>query len=170
MTQARRRIFWLILVIICALVQMTCLDFITIQGVKPSLVILLVIYFGISDGDERAMFTGTVCGVFQDVIGNVVLGHHVLPSVLVGYLTGRMAQRLITDHPAVKAGMVFLGSMIHGAIFVLILYIQNPGEDTSFLFFANVVPQAFYTAMLTPVVFYLLDRVFRQPDTVQKLR
>ena len=157
----RKNLYWAIAVIAAALVETTWLKAISVMNVTPNLTLLLVIYFAIAEGEERAMWTGALGGVFQDVARSAVLGHHVLTLVLVGYATGRIATRLVTEHPAVKALMVFSASILCGLLTIFIQYVQDPGLATMHNFVARVVPEAFYTALFTPVLFFLLDRSFR---------
>ncbi|MBI4556452.1 MAG: rod shape-determining protein MreD [Candidatus Hydrogenedentes bacterium] len=158
----RRTFWWMTLVIAASLIQSTWLDVIRIAGVLPDLPLLLVVYFAIVEGEERAMFTGVIAGLIQDVATDVALGHHVLCLVLVGYAAGRIATRLIADHPAVKAGLVFLASFTNGLIYTLILYVQQPDIAGLNKLAASVIPGAFYTTLVTPVIFFLLDRSLRR--------
>ena len=160
----RRKILWVVLVVAAALVQTTWLDAIRLQGVMPDLTLLLVLYFAMADGEERAMFTGLLGGLYQDVAGNAVLGHHILCNVVVGYVAGRVARRLITEHPAVKVGLVFCASVAHGLLFTCVQYVQTPEMSALHTILASVLPGAFYTALLTPLVFLVLARSFRGRD------
>jgi rod shape-determining protein MreD len=162
----RKNLLWASIVIAASLIQMTWLDAIRIQGVLPDLTLLLVLYFAISEGEERAMFTGVLGGLCQDVTGNAVLGHNILCNVVVGYVVGRMAHRLITEHPAVKVGLVFLAVIIHGFLFTCIQYVQTPYMSATRTILATVLPGAFYTALVTPVAFFILDRCFRTHEEI----
>lgn len=157
----RRNLLWAIAVTAAALIETTWLKAISVMDVTPNLTLLMVIYFAIADGEERAMFTGAVGGVFQDVARSAVLGHHVLCLVIVGYASGRIATRLVTEHPAVKAGLVFCASIVCGLLEILVQYVQDPNLAAMHNIVARVVPGAFYTALFTPVLFFLLDRSFR---------
>ena len=160
----RRNVVWAVFVVAAALIQTTWLDALRVQGVLPDLVLLLVVYFAIEDGEERAMFTGVLGGLYQDVVGNAVLGHHVLCHVVVAYMTGRVARRLITQHAAVKVGLVFFASLTHGFLFVCIQYVQTPEMSAVHTFLVSVVPGAFYTALATPLLFFILGRAFRRKE------
>jgi len=160
----RRNLLWMVVVIAAALVQTTWLDAIRVEGVLPDLTLLLVVYFAVADGEERAMFTGLLGGVYQDVAGNALLGHHVVCHVLVGYFVGRVMRRIILDHPVVKVMLVMLASLSHGLLYVCIQYVQTPGMSAIHAIMATVVPGAFYTALATPVVFFGLGRLFARPD------
>ena len=160
--RVRRNALWVIVVIGAALIQSTLLDAIKIQGVQPDLIVLMVVYFALTEGEERAMFTGALGGVYQDVAGDAVLGHHILCNVIVGYATGKLATRLIVEHPAVKAGLVFCAGLVHGLTFTAIQYMQNPGMSAIYTVATSAIPGAFYTALCTPVVFLLLAWMFHR--------
>jgi rod shape-determining protein MreD len=160
----RKNLLWLFVTVFLALVQSTLPDWLKVQGVTPDLVLLVVVYFALLDGEERAMLTGTIGGMFQDVASETVVGHHIICLVIVGYVVGRLATRLITDHPAVRVGLVFLAGLLHGAIFTAVAYVQRPDLSALYTIGVAVVPAAFYTALFTPLVYFFLTRLFRRQD------
>lgn len=164
----RRNIRWAAVTIVAALIQTTWLDAIRFQGVLPDLILLLVVYFAIADGEERAMFTAVLGGIYQDVAGNYSLGHNILCLAIVGYIVGRVSTRLIIENPAVKAGLVLLASIAHGVLFTFILYVQKPHISAVYTISASVVPGAFYTALLTPLVFLVLAWSFHRDDLLKR--
>ncbi len=157
----RRNALWLVIIIATALVQATWLDAVRIANVVPDLILLLVVYFAISFGEERAMYTGVIGGLFQDVANTTTIGHNVLCHVIVAYATGRIANRLVTENPAVKTGLVLCAALVHGMLHSALLYIAQPQLANMGDIVARIVPSAFYTAIATPFVFFALDRIFR---------
>ena len=158
----KKLLVWAGIVVAAALIQTTWPDAIKFAGVVPDLTILIVVYFAIEEGEERAMFTGALGGLFQDVAGQATLGHNVLCNVLVGYAAGRIATRLIPDHPAVKVTLVFAASLAQGVLSTAVQFLQQPDVGPVRLIFGNVIPGAFYTAMVTPLIFLVLDRSLRR--------
>jgi len=144
---------WIVLVTGAALVQTTWLRAIAVREAVPDLILVLVVYAAITEGEERAMFTGLLGGIFQDVSGGAVLGHHVLCLVLVGFVVGRLTTRLITEHPAVKIALVFSAAFLHGLLYTCIEYVQHPGSRPMHQILAGVIPGTFYTAVFSPVIF-----------------
>lgn len=157
----RKNILWAVVVVAAALLQTTWLDVIRLQGVLPDLTLLLVLYFAIFHGEERAMFTGLLGGLYQDVASNTLLGHHILCHVLIGYWVARLARRLITEHPAIKVGVVLCTAVIHGVLYTGIQYVLTPDMSAIHTILSAVLPGAFYTALVTPAVFLVLARAFR---------
>jgi len=156
-----RRIGWLIAVILLSLLQTNWPEWAKLQEVLPDFILLLTVYFALTDGEEIAMYTGVIGGLYQDAASNTVLGHHVLCLVIVGYVVGRMSNRLITDHPAIKAGIVFVAALVHGVLFTFVDFVQNPAIGAMYTMATRVVPAAFYTAVITPLVFMVLGWFFR---------
>lgn len=157
----RKNILWVVVVVAAALIQTTWLDAIRLQGVLPDLTLLLVLYFAIFHGEERAMFTGLLAGLYQDVAGNSLLGHHVVCNVVIGYAAARLVHRLITEHPAVKVGVVLCAGVVHGTLYTFIQYVLTPDMSALHTIFSTVLPGAFYTALVTPLAFVVLSKVLR---------
>ena len=156
----RKNILWAVAVVTAVLIQTTWLDAIRLQGVLPDLTLLLVVFFAVTDGEERAMFTGVLGGIYQDVAGEAVLGHHVLCNVVAAYAVGRLSRRLVLDHPVVKVGLVGAASLLHGALYLSIQYVQSPALPVLHRILNSVVPGAFYNALVTPIVFGILAWLF----------
>jgi rod shape-determining protein MreD len=157
-----RYIIWSLMIVVAALVQTTWVDAISIYGAHPELVLLLVVYFAVADGEEWAMWTGAIGGLFTDVAMSARLGHNMLCYVVLGFVLGRICRRLITDSPAVKVSLVFLGALFKGILWVFLYNIMNPGFGATAQFFNQSIPTAFYTAVAAPPVFFLLDRRFKR--------
>jgi rod shape-determining protein MreD len=168
----QRNMLWAVVIVALALLQYTWLDALRLGDVVPDLTVLLVVYFALNGSIERAILTGALAGVFHDVIHASVLGHHVLVYVAVGYAAGQMSARLVLDHPAVKAGLVFLAALSAGVLYFLLNYVQHPSAGLLAPLVKEAVPQAFYTALATPIVFAVLNRLFgeRQAEPVEKTK
>ena len=152
---------WVITVIALALLQTMWPDLLKVQGTQPDLVLILVVYFAMAEGEERAMFTGLLGGMYGDVASNTVLGHHVLGLVLAGYFTARVSTRLVTEHPAVKAGLVLSAAAGSGILYTAVLYVQQPDEPFLNRLVLTVAPGAFFSAIVSPLLFYVCTRMFR---------
>ena len=161
MGNMRKNILWFVLLLLAAGIQATWFEGLQYRGAMPNLVLLLVVYFSLSDGEERGMLTGALGGLFQDVAAGSALGHHVVCHVIVGYIVGIGGHRLVTGHPAVKAGIVFISGIVHALLFASIAYIQDPARGIIAPVVRIGIPGAFYTAVVTPFVFIALDTLRR---------
>jgi len=157
----RLNVLWIVIIIATALIHATWLDAVRVEGVLPDLILLLVVYFAIAFDEERAMYTGVIGGLFQDVASTTSIGHNVLCYVLVAYATGRIANRLVTENPAVKTGLVLCAALIHGLLHSALFYVAQPQLASIGDIIGRIVPTAFYTAIATPIIFFMLDKIFQ---------
>jgi rod shape-determining protein MreD len=159
----RQNSVWAAMVIAAALLEATWPQALSLQRVVPDLIVVLVVYFSIAEGAERGMYTGVLGGMFQDVAGNTGIGHHILCLVIIAYVVGRMASRLITENPYVKTVTVLLASMVHGILYLAVEYVQKVDMNALKMMSFSIVPQACFTALLTPFVFLLVSRLRSTP-------
>jgi rod shape-determining protein MreD len=158
----RDYIIWLVCIVFAALIQTNWPEILRFQEVSPDIIIVLVVYFAIAYGEERAMFTGVIGGLYQDVAVNTTLGHHVLCYVIIGYTIGALATRLVSEHAAVKAGLVFLAGFCQGVFFIGIQFALQPQRGILYPILSTAAPIAFYSAVVTPVVFFVMERIFHR--------
>ncbi len=154
----KRALWWLGGTVLMALVQTSWPEALKLQDTAPDLVLVLVVFYAMRDGEEKAMFTGLVGGLYQDIAVDTALGHHVLCYVCVGFLAGSISLRLVTEHPVVKAFLVFMAGLAHTGLFCLIQYLQEPARGLLAPWLAMGVPASSYSALLSPLLFIVAGR------------
>ena len=73
---------------------------------------------------------------------------------------------MITEHEAIKAGLVLLASFAQGVLFLAIQYVQEPQGGMLYPVLSNAVPTAFYSAVVTPIVFIAVERIFHRREAI----
>ncbi len=159
-------ILWILAILVLVIFQITWPGTLKIEGTVPNLPLIAIIYIALHYGEERAMIASIFAGLYLDVAANSSLGLHILCLVVPGFIFGRISARLISLHPAIKATLVFLATIMYGIIFNVISYFQNPYTNFLFTLIADTIPQAFYTAILTPIVFWLVGGFFNLTDSL----
>lgn len=162
----KSRVFflWCFCTLLAAMIQTNWPNLLKLQEVSPDIILVVLVYFAIAYGEEWAMFTGLLGGLYLDVAVGTTLGHYVLCYVVTGYILGRLSTRLITEHAAIKAGAVFAAGTGWGILYASIQYVQRPQSGMIQPLITNFIPTAFYSAIITPLVFLTLDRIFHRRD------
>ena len=137
----RKNVTWGIATVAAALIQTTWLDALQVKGVYPDLVLLMVIFFALTEGEERAMFTGVLGGLFQDVASDLVIGHHVLCYVIIAYVTARVSNRLITEHPRRQSRSRHVRRPRQRHPLHFVLSVQDPQTESLHRIISLVVPK-----------------------------
>ena len=58
------------IIVVVLLIQLTLINSFTIQGVKPDLILLVVMVFSLLQGAEEGSISGFVSGLLQDVFSS----------------------------------------------------------------------------------------------------
>ena len=114
-----------ILIIICFVLQTSLLPLIEIANINPNLLLILTVSFGLMRGRMEGMFVGFFCGFLYDIYFGFIIGPYMLIYMLIGYCNGFF-------HRLYQVDDILL------PVIIMIF---------------DVIPDMFYTAILTVVVF-----------------
>ncbi len=133
--------------------ESTVLQFVRVAGVKPDLVLVLVVFYAIINGSREGAFWGFMGGLAQDFLSGYYLGMNTLSLTVIGYLVGLGHTRLFRENQFVLAGIAFLATLAVEAIrYLLILSLGItvlPGEAL----WGLILPLGVYNAAVA-LLFY----------------
>ena len=84
----RRKMVTALLILVCILLQSTVCQMISIASIKPNLLIILIVSFGLMRGRRSGMMIGFFCGLLTDLFFESVLGFNAIIYMWVGYFSG----------------------------------------------------------------------------------
>jgi rod shape-determining protein MreD len=87
-----------LIIFLCAMViQTSILHFFTIGGVKPDLILIIVVYLGLVKGSDVGCLSGFFFGLVEDAYSKMDLGTNALTKTFLGFLCGLGGKRLYTQ-------------------------------------------------------------------------
>jgi rod shape-determining protein MreD len=167
----RRTLSLVAILITAVLLQSTVFSQVRLLGAKPELMYLVVIVLAIIEGPAEAAVVGFAGGMFQDFFLNQPKGITALTLTLLGYTVGLARQFIVSPSPLLPTLMVAVGTFA-GVIFYETVAFLLGTLDVETVFFLRVaLLSAAYTALLTPLVYPVLRRVFEgsRPRRVVRL-
>jgi len=152
----------IILLVVCAgFIQVGAFDYIEIAGIKPDLLLVIVIYISLACQGPETIKAAITAGIIKDVTSSAVFGSYVLSFLALGLLLNYHQRRFYKER--IPAQMMFgLCSYIFVAIFVFgINLIAQRGIGPFYPFFDVAIKGALYTGFISPLVFFTASRVLR---------
>ena len=136
------------------LFQATFLDAIAINGIKPDLVLIFVVFNGFLLGPREGAFLGYAGGLIQDLFLGSYLGLNALTLMLAGFLAGICGERLYKENSLIVAMVTFFASLASLSLYYILL--RYLSLEIHFLpaFLQIIIPTALYSTLLVPL-FYL---------------
>ena len=106
-----------LIVFFCAMViQTSVLHFFTIGGVKPDLILIIVVYLGLMKGSDVGCVSGFLFGLVEDAYSGMYFGTNALAKTVLGFLCGMTGKRLYTQSLFAHMLCVVIGTGIHAMI------------------------------------------------------
>jgi len=158
----KRNAILLLLGILFLTLQTTLLSYLPIQRIRPDIVLVLVLHWGLTlppvSGGIHALFLGYLMDLFS---GNS-LGLFTFTRPLLFYLARLFRGRLYLESLPSQSLFVFVFALFEAFLILILLSALNPASPGHLypLFFRFFLPQSFLTGMITPFLFFLLQKIF----------
>ena len=154
------------LAIVLALALQPLLTRFLIRGtVVVDLVLVVVVYVGLTSGPVVGLLTGTAAGLVQDTLSSGVIGIGGLAKTVVGFLAGVVGTRFIVVHPIPRFVVFVAATVVHAVVFIglyVLLNLRPFGEP-----YVAVGGQAIGNAVIGVVAFQLIEML---PGAVERRR
>lgn len=112
----RRYVGIALLFLVSMVLQTTVFDFLKVAGVKPDLVVLLVIYFAFTNGPYKGAAFGLLIGLLEDLIVGYNVGLNALALLFTGFLAGWFETKMYKENLVIAFLVVFLGSIVSQSV------------------------------------------------------
>lgn len=154
-----RTYFILVLVIF---LQLTVLDHIRIFGVKPDLVIIPVIFFGLFLGRGMGLESGLAAGLMKDLFALDFFGINAFCLALTGFFAGILGSKFSRESKRTQGLLVlFLNAFSMTAHFIVVsVFSKWTNLDFGKYFVNSVIPASIYTALISIPVFFKLTDIY----------
>ncbi|MGQ9823683.1 MAG: rod shape-determining protein MreD [Desulfotomaculales bacterium] len=145
-----------------AFLQVTVLDAIGIFGLKPDLVVVLVIFYGFLFGQREGAFWGFVGGFLLDMATGSYFGLNVLDHLVAGYLAGVVQGALYKDNPFVVSLTTLLVCFFSGFLHYLLLLYLGITVSPGVALFRIAFLAALYNAAVALILFRWFFRAYKR--------
>ena len=160
-----------IILITAFLIQLLFLDHIKIAGVKPDLLVLMVVFFAIFFGPGTGAEAGFVSGLFKDTYSLDIFGVNIVLLSMMGLIAGMLSPKLFKESKLTQGLLVFASSVLYmiihyftSSLILKIAYVTLPEY-----LYGLILPSSFYTAMLSVLLFPVLINRYRLKENAEYL-
>lgn len=152
----RRKVTMAVLILVGIILQSTVCQMISIASIKPNLLIILIVSFGLMRGRRDGMLTGFFCGLLTDIFFNSIIGFNALIYLWVGYFSGYFYRIFYDDDIKTPLFLISVSDLVYGIVQYGFMFLMR-GRIHFFYYLGRVIlPEVFYTLMVTIVVYRLL--------------
>lgn len=147
-------ILFLLLGLIAITLQSTFFSYFTIMGVKPDLLLIMVVFTAFIKGSKYGGIFGFMLGLIEDLITGRFIGMNALIKGSLGYLIGLTEGKIYKENLLAPGLLLLLASLLQGVLTVLLFNITGTNFALKEQMYKIIIPTAIYNAGLGPL-FYL---------------
>jgi len=156
-----RRILSLTAVIVTALLlQSTVFAQVKLLGVRPELMYVVTILMAIIEGPSEGAIVGFAGGMAQDFLLDQPKGITALTLTLLGYAIGLARQYIVSPSPLLPTILVAVGTFAGVIFYEIVSFLLGQLNDPLAFSLRVALLTALYDAVLTPLVYPVLRRIF----------
>ncbi len=145
----------LVTIAVALALQTTLARFLVHGSIGVDLVLVAVVYLGLTTGPVAGLVSGSVAGLAQDALASGVVGIGGLAKTIVGYLTGLVGTAFIVTQTVPRFLMFFGATIIQAAVTLTLDAVLQRGVQT--IPIASITAQAVGNALLGVVLFQLTE-------------
>ena len=156
-----RRILSLTAVIVTSLLlQSTVFAQVKLLGVRPELMYIVTILMAIIEGPSEGAIVGFAGGMAQDFLLDQPKGITALTLTLLGYAIGLARQYIVSPSPLLPTILVAVGTFAGVIFYEIVSFLLGQLNDPLLFSLRVAFLTAVYDAVLTPLVYPVLRRIF----------
>ncbi|MFN8524047.1 MAG: rod shape-determining protein MreD [Chloroflexota bacterium] len=152
---------WLTVVVMAASVEVSVLSRLDLWGLRPNVVLLLVVCWSLVRGFEEGTIVGLVGGLAMDFGSGAILGVHTSALALVSMLIALSESTLYRGSLAFFAGTAVLVTACYHGAQLLVLWATSQDIPPFIQLVRVITPIVLINVLLFPAVFVLAQRVAR---------
>lgn len=160
-----RILVWTLVIILTTVVQATIMPLISIKGVSPDLLLIIVVSVSLLFGKDHGVGTGFFAGLIQDLASGNIFGVYTISKLSTGYLFGMAERKVFKEHILLPILAVALATVFSGLIAMFVLIILGYKISLLPALTSRVLPAVIYNMVFSiPIhraIFVLSQRLNR---------
>ena len=153
---------WFVVMLLAVSLQSTLIPAIAVGGIRPDLVLVVVVSAALADGKETGILCGIFGGLLQDLLSAGPFGVNTLSKMLVGLLVGIYEHKVNKKNLFMPLVAVSAGTFAAMAVNMAFLLGYAQGEAVLTLLIQTPPTLAYHLLLVVPVHFVILRLKRRQ--------
>lgn len=113
---------WGVLIVLALVLQATLVPLITIKGVRPDLLLIIVVSSGLLLGKEQGLGLGFFAGLLQDLASGNIFGLNLLAKMATGFLAGVAERKVFKENILLPVMGITTATLFNGAVSLVMLF------------------------------------------------
>ena len=150
------------IIVVALVIQLTLINSVTILGLKPDLIMVVVVVFSLRNGEKEGTISGFASGLLQDIFSTGLLGINALAKTVIGFTCGILKEKIFHEHILFIIPIItFIASFIQSILVFLLLRAFGIEYNLAWSLKQIALPEALYSSLLSPFIFLIINKLFQ---------
>ena len=150
------------IIVVALLIQLTLINSITILGLKPDLIMIVVVVFSLMKGEKEGTISGFASGLLQDIFSIGLLGINAFAKTVIGFTCGLLKEKVFHEHILFLIPVItFIASLIQSILIFLLLRAFGIEYSLAWSLKQVALPEALYSSLLSPFIFLAINKLLQ---------
>ena len=166
-----KRILIYFALIMLAFILQTCIfPLIDFLWISPNLLLIVTFSYGLIYGSSTGILCGFFAGLMMDLFYNEPFGIFILLYCYLGFFSGMFKDNYRTDSLILPLLVCFLCELCYNAAMLIYRLMMLGSLNLRFIFTKMILPDIFFTMVVTVIAYRIFLRVNRKLDKLDNLR
>lgn len=160
--------YWVLagILLVAYLIQSVVAIYLSIGGITPDILLVIVVIFGLLFGWEIGLAAGVLGGLLSDLTASRFIGLHALALGTVGLISGLVEEKVFKENLLLAPIAGFAASIVKQGIIMTTLWLFGWKFTPLDSFRQTILPAALYDMVLAAVVYGQIYRyyLYLKPD------
>ena len=157
----KKLILNIVLVILFFVLQTSVFGRLSVVGVIPNLLVILVSVMGFMQGDRHALIIGFFCGLLVDIFTFRIIGIHALIYAFMGYVTGKFHNTFYPEDFKLPLLVVTGSDLGFSLLMYFFTYLFRAKFHFGYYFLNVCLPELAYTLLVAVLIYPLFLLMYR---------
>ena len=144
--------------IIIYLLQANFFNWFTINGIKPNLFIIYILFIGLFGNKTMGIFYGAILGIMLDLIMKEKIGSNLIGYTIVGFIAIMFNKNFSKDSRITIMFMVLGTTISFEIISYFVNYILYEGNFEALIFAKILIIEIIYNILITIIIYPMLQK------------
>lgn len=135
-----RMVNWALLLLSTLVIQATIVPLVSVNGLRPDLLLIVVVSTGMLYGKEQGIGIGFFAGLLQDLASGNVFGLNVLAKMAIGYSAGLVERKVFKENLILPLFAVLIATVCQRLLNLAFLWLFGYKANAGLPFIYNILP------------------------------
>jgi rod shape-determining protein MreD len=152
-------ILWIVVIALTYVVQCSLIPLATVNGIKPDLLLIVVLSTGLLTGKEKGVAVGFFAGMLADIASGGIFGCHTLSKMAIGYGAGMLERKVFKENILLPLLAVMVATVLHTILMTIILVVMGYKIEIIPLLSHNLLPLMAYNIIMAIPIHMLIYKL-----------